>query len=134
VPAIRPDTTFIHAQKANRKGDVLIEGILGVQKEAVLAARRAVVTVEEIVETFEGVHPNACVLPSWTISAICHVPGGAHPSYAHGYYSRDNAAYLEWDKIAADRGTFQAWMKENVLEAGPEVFAGRAGVGGGAGR
>ncbi len=134
VPAIRPDTTFVHAQKANRKGDVLIEGILGVQKEAVLAARRAVVTVEEIVDDFDGVHPNACVLPNWTISAICHVPGGAHPSYAHGYYSRDNGAYLEWDRIAADRETFQAWMKDNVLDVGPDVFAGRAGVGGGTGR
>lgn len=134
VPAIRPDTTFIHAQKANSKGDVLIEGILGVQKEAVLAARRAVVTVEEIVDNFDDVHPNACVLPNWTVSAICHVPGGAHPSYAHGYYSRDNAAYLEWDEISADRDTFHAWMKKNVLEVGPDVFAARAGVVGGAGR
>lgn len=134
VPAIRPDTTFIHAQKANRKGDVLIEGILGVQKEAVLAARRAVVTVEEVVDDFDDVHPNACVLPNWTIAAICRVPGGAHPSYAHGYYSRDNAAYLEWDRIAADRDAFQAWMKDNVLETGPDIFAERAGVGGGAGR
>ena len=127
VPAIRPDVTFIHAQKANRRGDVLVEGILGVQKEAVLAAHRAVVTVEEIVDNFDDVHPNACVLPSWTITAICHVPGGAHPSYAHGYYARDNASYLEWDGIAADRETFQAWMKTNVLDVGPDVFAERAG-------
>ena len=128
VPSIRPDVTFIHAQKANRRGDVLIEGILGVQKEAVLAARRAVVTVEEIVEDFDNVHPNACILPTWTISAVCHVPGGAHPSYAHGYYVRDNANYLEWDKIAADRETFRAWMQSHVLEAGHEVFAARAGI------
>ena len=127
VPAIRPDVTFIHAQKANRRGDVLVEGILGVQKEAVLAAHRAVVTVEEIVDNFDDVRPNACVLPSWTITAICHVPGGAHPSYAHGYYARDNASYLEWDGIAADRETFQAWMKTNVLDVGPDVFAERAG-------
>ena len=128
VPSIRPDVTFIHAQKANRRGDVLIEGILGVQKEAVLAARRAVVTVEDIVEDFDDVHPNACILPTWTISAVCHVPGGAHPSYAHGYYARDNANYLEWDKIAADRETFRAWMQSHVLEAGHEVFAARAGI------
>jgi len=125
VPSLRPDVTFIHAQKANRKGDVLIEGIVGVQKEAVLAARRAVVTVEEIVENFDDVHLNACVLPNWTVSAICRVRGGAHPSYAHGFYARDNATYLEWDKIASDRGVFRAWMQEHVLDAAPEHFAQR---------
>jgi glutaconate CoA-transferase subunit A len=125
VPAIRPDVTFIHAQKANRRGDVYIEGILGVQKEAVLAAKRAVVTVEEIVDDFEGAHPNACILPGWTVTAVAHVPGGANPSYAAGYYDRDNSFYIAWDKIAADRDAFTAWMKENVLEAGPEVFAER---------
>ena len=125
VPAHRPDVTFIHAQKANRKGDVLIEGIIGVQKEAALAARRVVVTVEEIVPDFKGLHPNLTILPNWTIDAIAVVPGGAHPSYTHGYYERDNATYLEWDKISADRELFAQWMKENVLEAGPEVFAER---------
>lgn len=125
VPAHRPDVTFIHAQKANRKGDVLIEGIIGVQKEAALAARRVVVTVEEIVPDFKGLHPNLTILPNWTIDAIAVVPGGAHPSYTHGYYERDNATYLEWDKISADRELFAQWMKENVLEAGPEVFADR---------
>lgn len=125
VPALRPDVTFIHAQKANKRGDVLVEGIVGVQKEAVLAARRAVVTVEEVVDDFDDVHPNACVLPRWTIAAIAVVPGGAHPSYAHGYYSRDNAEYLKWDKIAADRDTFTAWMDENVFKSTPEAFAAR---------
>ncbi|OWJ65101.1 CoA transferase subunit A [Inquilinus limosus] len=126
VPAIRPDVTFIHAQKANRRGDILIEGIVGVQKEAVLAAKRSVVTVEEIVEDFDGVHPNACVLPRWTVTSVVQVKGGAHPSYAHGYYPRDNAFYLAWDKIAADREGFLAWMKENVIDSGPDAFAGRA--------
>ena len=125
IPALRPDVSFIHAQKANRKGDVLVEGIIGVQKEAVLAARRAVVTVEEVVDDFDGLHPNLCVLPHWTIAAIAVVPGGAHPSYAHGYYGRDNAAYLEWDRVAADRERFREWMRVNVLEAGPDAFAGR---------
>lgn len=125
VPSLRPDVTFIHAQKATRRGDVLIEGILGVQKEAVLAAKRAVVTVEEIVEDFDDVHPNACVLPHWTVTAVAHVPGGANPSYAAGYYDRDNAFYIAWDKIAADRDAFTAWMKENVLDAGPGIFAER---------
>ena len=125
VPALSPDVGVIHAQKADRQGNVLMEGIIGVQKEAVLASRRAVVTVEEIVEDFSNVHPNACILPHWTVTAIARVPGGAHPSYAHGYYPRDNAAYLEWDAISADRDTFRNWMEENVLQAGPEIFATR---------
>lgn len=125
IPSVRPDVTFIHAQKADRQGNVLVEGIIGIQKEAVLAAKRAVVTVEEVVDNFDDVHPNCCVLPHWTIAAIAEVPGGAHPSYAHGYYVRDNATYLEWDKVAADRDGFADWMKANVLEVGPEVFSER---------
>jgi glutaconate CoA-transferase subunit A len=125
IPAHRPDVTFIHAQKASAKGDVLIEGIIGVQKEAALAANRVVVTVEEVVPDFTGLHPNLCILPHWTIDAIAVVPGGAHPSYTHGYYARDNAAYLEWDKISADRELFAKWMRENVLAVGPEVHASR---------
>ncbi|MEC7851659.1 MAG: CoA transferase subunit A [Pseudomonadota bacterium] len=125
VPAINPDVTFIHALKADRKGNILIEGIVGVQKEAVLAARRAVVTVEEVVDGFDA-HPNALVLPHWTVDAVIHVPGGAHPSYAHGYYPRDNAAYIEWDGIAADRDVFLAWMEENVLAVDESLFAQRA--------
>jgi glutaconate CoA-transferase subunit A len=125
VPAHRPDVTFIHAQKATRRGDVLIEGIIGVQKEAALAARRVVVTVEEVVDDFDGLHPNACVLPHWTISAVVHIRGGAHPSYAHGYYRRDNAAYLDWDRISADRDLFTRWMAENVLTVDETVFAAR---------
>jgi glutaconate CoA-transferase subunit A len=123
VPSIRPDVAVIHAQKADRAGNVLIEGIVGVQKEVVLAASRALVTVEEIVDDLEGVSPNACILPGWTVSAIAHVPGGAHPSYAHGYYKRDNAFYTAWDAIARDRESFMAWMTENVLNGGPEDFA-----------
>jgi glutaconate CoA-transferase, subunit A len=123
IPALRPDVTIIHAQKADRAGNVLIEGIVGVQKEAVLAAKRAVVTVEEIVEDFGPRSPNAVILPSWTVTAIAEVPGGAHPSYAHGYYKRDNAYYIAWDPIARDREGFLAWMKANVLESGPQAFA-----------
>jgi glutaconate CoA-transferase subunit A len=125
VPAVRPDVAFIHAQKADRKGNVLIEGIVGVQKEAVLAARRSVVTVEEVVDDFDGLHPNLCVLPSWAVTAISVVPGGAHPSYAHGRYIRDNAAYVEWDEIAADRDRFRDWMQKNVIERTPDDFAAR---------
>jgi glutaconate CoA-transferase, subunit A len=123
VPAIRPDVAIIHAQKADRAGNVLLEGIVGVQKHAVLAAKRAVVTVEEIVDDLGPRSPNAVVLPTWTVTAIACVPGGAHPSYAHGYYKRDNAYYKAWDAIARDRDGFLAWMKTNVLDKGPDAFA-----------
>jgi glutaconate CoA-transferase subunit A len=123
VPAHKLDCAIIHAQKANRQGDVLIEGIVGVQKEAVLGAGCSVVTVEEIVDDFGAVSPNACILPGWTVGTIALVPGGAHPSYAHGYYPRDNAFYKAWDRIARERDGFLAWMDEHVLRAGPEAFA-----------
>jgi glutaconate CoA-transferase subunit A len=122
VPAIRPDVTIIHAQKADRAGNVLIEGILGVQKEAVLAAKRAIVTVEEVVEDFGPRSPNATILPSWTITAIAAVPGGAYPSYAHGYYKRANAFYKSWDAISRSRESFTAWIEENVLNKSPADF------------
>jgi len=127
VPAIRADCAVIHAQKADRKGNVLIEGILGVQKEAVLGAKRAIVTVEEIVPDFGAISPNACILPSWTVSAVVEVPGGAHPSYAHGYYKRDNAYYKAWEDIGRERDVFLKWMDENVMRKGPEVFQRHAG-------
>jgi glutaconate CoA-transferase subunit A len=123
VPSIRPDSAVIHALKADRAGNVLLEGIVGVQKEAVLAAKRSLVTVEEIVDDFGPRSANAIILPSWTVTAVACVPGGAHPSYAHGYYARDNAYYKAWDAISRERDTFLAWMKTNVLEKGPEVFA-----------
>lgn len=125
VPAHKPDVAFIHAQKADEKGNVLIEGIIGVQKEVALAAKRVVVTVEEMVPSFDDLHPNLCILPHWTVDAIAVVPGGAHPSYTFGYYQRDNAAYLEWDKISSDRELFAAWMQDNVLSVTPDVFAER---------
>jgi glutaconate CoA-transferase, subunit A len=123
VPALRPDVTVVHALRADRAGNILFEGIVGVQKQAVLAARRSLVTVEEIVDDFGPRSPNTVILPSWTVTAIACVPGGAHPSYAHGYYKRDNAYYKAWDAIARDRDTFLAWMRTNVLEKGPEAFA-----------
>jgi len=128
VPAHRPDVAIIHAQRADRQGNVLLEGIVGVQKEAVLAARRSLVTVEEVVDDLDARSPNAIVLPSWTATAIALVPGGAHPSYAHGYYSRDNAFYVAWDEIARERESFAGWMRQHVLEQGPEVFGERAGL------
>jgi glutaconate CoA-transferase subunit A len=115
VPAIRPDVAVIHAQKADAQGNVLLEGIVGVQKQAVLAAKRSIVTVEEIVEDLGPRSFNAVILPSWTVTAIVQAPRGAHPSYAHGYYQRDNGFYIAWDKIARERDSFLAWMKAKVL-------------------
>jgi glutaconate CoA-transferase subunit A len=113
VPAIRPDVAVIHAQKADRQGNVLLWGVTGVQKEAVLAAKRAIVTVEEIVDRLNA-PMNAVVLPNWTVSAVCEVPGGAFPSYALGYYARSNAFYKQWDGIARDRQTFTDWIDRHV--------------------
>jgi glutaconate CoA-transferase, subunit A len=114
TPALNPDVTVIHAQKADRKGNVLIYGIIGVQKEAALAAKKVIVTVEEIVDDLRA-PVNACVLPGWVVTCICGVPGGAHPSYAHGYYKRDNAFCKAWDAISRDRDTFLAWMNRHVI-------------------
>jgi glutaconate CoA-transferase subunit A len=123
VPAHRPDVAIVHALKADRAGNVLLEGIVGVQKEVVLASKRSIVTVEEIVDDFGPRSFNAVILPAWTVGAVVKVPGGAYPSYAQGYYKRDNAFYISWDKIARERETFLAWMRANVLEKGPEAFA-----------
>jgi glutaconate CoA-transferase, subunit A len=115
VPAIAPDVTLVHAQRADRAGNVLVEGIVGVQKEAVLAARRSVVSVEEIVEDLAPPSPNSVVLPSWTIDAVAIAPRGAAPSYVHGYYARDNAFYQEWDSVSRDRERFRSWMEERII-------------------
>jgi glutaconate CoA-transferase subunit A len=120
----------IHAQRADRSGNVLLEGILGVQREAVLAAKLAIVTVEEIVDDFGSRSPNTTILPSWVITAIAKVPGGAFPSYAHGYYPRNNGFYIAWDEISRDRERFLAWMQRYVLDRrevlGPDCFEGVA--------
>jgi glutaconate CoA-transferase, subunit A len=117
VPALRMNTTIIHAQKADRDGNVLISGIVGVQKEAVLAAEHAVVTVEEVVDDLGTTGTNAVVLPFWCVDAIAVAPGGARPSYAHGYYQRDNAFYTDWDAIARDRDRFRRWIDAEVMAA-----------------
>jgi glutaconate CoA-transferase subunit A len=116
VPAIRPDVGIVHAQRADRKGNVQLWGILGVQREVVLASHRSLVTVEEIVDELEPL-PGATVIPGWVITAVAEAPGGARPSYAHGYYERDNRFYVEWDEIAADRDRFTEWMNVNVFTA-----------------
>ncbi|HLH46484.1 MAG TPA: CoA-transferase [Acidimicrobiales bacterium] len=114
VSALHPDVTVIHAQRADRQGNVQLWGITGVQKEAVLAARRSLATVEEVVDELDPL-PGAVVLPTWVLTAVAVVPGGAHPSYTAGYSARDNDFYTAWDAISRDRDAFRAWMDEHVL-------------------
>ncbi len=120
VPALNPDVTVIHAQRADRCGNVQICGLVGVQKEAMLAAKHSIVTVEEIVDELQPL-ANSVVLPSWVVSAVCHVPGGAHPSFAMGFSVRDDAFYKAWDAISKDRDAFTAWIDKHVL--GTSSFA-----------
>lgn len=114
VPALNPDVAIIHAQRADRHGNVQMWGFLGVQKEAVLAARCSLVTVEEIVDELDP-RPGAVVLPTWALTSVAVVPGGAYPSYAHGYYDRDNDYYKAWDSISRDRDAFRRWLEAHVL-------------------
>ena len=116
VPALNPDVAIIHAQQADRRGNIGMWGITGVQREAVLASKAAIVTVEEVVEELTMGGPNHVVLPSWTVSAVAVEPNGSHPSYAMGYSTRDNAFYTAWDSISRERSTFQTWMREFVLD------------------
>jgi glutaconate CoA-transferase subunit A len=118
VPALRPDVTVVHAQEADRRGNVQLWGIPGVQKEAVLAASRSLVTVERIVDELEP-RPGGIVIPGWVIDAVAEAPGGSRPSYSHGITERDNALYREWDAISRDREQFTAWMDEHVLNEVP---------------
>jgi glutaconate CoA-transferase, subunit A len=115
VPAIRPDVGIVHAQQADEAGNVQLWGISGVQKEVVLGSLRSIVTVEEVVPELEP-RPNAVFLPGWVVTAVSIAPGGAHPSYAHGYYARDNGFYVRWDEISRDRERFREWMRLHVLE------------------
>ncbi len=114
VAAINPDATVVHAQRADREGNVQLWGIVGVQKEAVLAASRSLVTVEEVVDRLERV-PGDVILPTWSLTAVAVAPGGAHPSYTAGYSERDNDFYVAWDAVSRDRDAFQAWIERNVL-------------------
>ena len=116
VPALNPDVAVIHAQQADRRGNVGLWGITGVQREAALAASTVIVTVEEIVDELAGTGPNHAVLPHWTVSAISQVPRGSHPSYSMGYTTRDNRFYREWDRISRDREVFGRWVEAFIME------------------
>jgi glutaconate CoA-transferase subunit A len=115
VRAINPDVTILHAQEADAEGNVLIRGIVGAAREAAMAARTLLVTVEQQVERLDA-ESNAFVIPNWLVAAIAAVPGGAWPSYAQGHYARDNSFYLAWDEIARERDRFHDWMRNNVLD------------------
>jgi len=115
VPAINPDVTILHAQRADRQGNVAIHGIVGAQREAALAAQTLIVTVEEVVDTLPPAM-NGIVLPHWVVTAVAHCPGGAYPSYVQDHYARDNGFYQRWDAIAREREGFLAWMTRHVLE------------------
>jgi len=114
VPALNPDVAIVHAQEADRAGNVQLWGIPGVQKEAVLASKRSLVTVERIVDELEP-RPGGVVIPGWTIDAVAEAPGGSLPSYSLGITNRDNDFYRAWDPISRDREAFTAWMQEHVL-------------------
>jgi glutaconate CoA-transferase subunit A len=115
VAAINPDVTILHAQRADRAGNVALHGIVGAQREAAMAAAKLIVTVEDVVDALPPAM-NAIVLPYWIVTAVVHCPGGAYPSYAHGFYARDNAFYQRWDAIARDRAAFEGWMQRHVLD------------------
>jgi glutaconate CoA-transferase subunit A len=119
VPALNPDVAIIHAQQADRWGNVAMWGITGIQKEVILAGRRSVVTVEEVVDTITP-KPGQLIIPAWAVTYISPVPGGAHPSYAHGYSERDNAYYLAWDAVSRDRELFARWIDDVVTNRRPD--------------
>src|SRR6201987_4102473 len=109
VPALRPDVAIVHAQEADRDGNAQLGGIPGVQKEAILAAQRSLVTVERIVGALE-LRPGGIVIPEWVITAVAKVPGGSRPSYSLGITDRDNDFYKFWDKLSRNRDQFTEWM------------------------
>ena len=117
VPALNPDVAIVHVQRADEQGNAHIWGIIGEQKEAAFAAKRVIITAEEIVsEQVIRSDPNRTLIPGFIVSAVCHVPYCSHPSYTQGYYDRDNPFYLEWDKISRSRESVIAWLDEWVYE------------------
>ena len=115
VPALNPDVAIVHVQRADTDGNAHLWGIIGEQKEAAFAAKKVILTAEEIVdESVIRSDPNRTMIPGIVVSAVCHVPYACHPSYAQGYYDRDNEFYLAWDKISESADSVRAWMDEWV--------------------
>lgn len=116
VPALNPDVAIVHVQRADANGNAHLWGIIGEQKEAAFAAKKVIVTAEEIVdESVIRSDPNRTMIPGIVVSAVCHVPFACHPSYAQGYYDRDNEFYLAWDKVSESVETVKAWLDEWVF-------------------
>lgn len=116
VPALNPDVAIVHVQRADQHGNAHLWGIVGEQKEVAFAAKKVILTAEEIVdESVIRSDPNRTMIPGFIVSAVCHVPYAAHPSYAQGYYDRDNEFYLEWDKISADPTLTRQYLDEWVF-------------------
>jgi glutaconate CoA-transferase subunit A len=115
VPALNPDVAIVHVQRADVQGNAHLWGIIGEQKEAAFASKRVILTAEEIVdESVIRSDPNRTLIPGFIVSAVCHVPYACHPSYAQGYYDRDNDFYLKWDKISESSEAVQTWLGEWV--------------------
>jgi glutaconate CoA-transferase subunit A len=115
VPALNPDVAIVHVQRADKDGNAHLWGILGEQKEVAFASKRVILSAEEIVdEAVIRSDPNRTLIPGFIVSAVCHVPGAAHPSYAQGYYDRDNDFYLKWDKISENPDLVKAYLDEWV--------------------
>jgi glutaconate CoA-transferase subunit A len=132
VPALRPNVAIVHVQRADTNGNAHIWGIIGEQKEAAFASKRVILTAEEIVSEEQiRSDPNRTLIPGIVVDAVCHVPYCSHPSYTQGYYDRDNAFYLEWDRISKSSETLASWLDEWVYalkdrdeywqKLGPEV-------------
>lgn len=116
VPALNPDVAIIHVQKADGNGNAHLWGIIGEQKEVAFASKRVILTAEEIVdESVIRSDPNRTLIPGFIVSAVCHVPHAAHPSYAQGYYDRDNEFYLRWDKISESPDETKRYIDEWVI-------------------
>ena len=119
VPALNPDVAIIHVQRADRAGNCQVWGLLGVQKEAAFAASKVIVVAEEIVdEAVIRADPNRTLLPGFIVSAVVHEPWGCHPSFAQGYYDRDNDFYVAWREISQDAAKLDAWLDGVGLWAG----------------
>ena len=115
VPALNPDVAIVHVQRADANGNAHLWGIIGEQKEAAFAARKVILTAEEIVdEAVIRSDPNRTLIPEIVVDAVCHVPYACHPSYAQGYYDRDNDFYLKWDKISESAELVKSWLDEWV--------------------
>ena len=115
VPALNPDVAIVHVQRADKNGNAHLWGILGEQKEVAFASKRVILSAEEIVdEAVIRSDPNRTLIPGFIVSAVCHVPGAAHPSYAQGYYDRDNDFYLKWDRISENPDLVKAYLDEWV--------------------